>query len=197
MPAPTSMRLPTAQHPGLPPAPPSIDPHPVAGPGAALSTSLARDAMMAYAYYLYDTPGPGKTPLGLTSVPILHTPPHTEAPDRVYRERLLPLLLALRDIHPNHIPILLLLACTYFALGDLHTSLAISQQILTINANYVEAMSNIGTTMKALGQTDKAYEWWWKALQIRPTYWDALVGALTFLNLSCPLSTATRTTSLA
>ncbi|OJT15839.1 hypothetical protein TRAPUB_3437 [Trametes pubescens] len=181
MPAPTSMRLQTAQHPGLPPAPPSIDSHPAAGPGAALSTSLARDAMMAYAYYLYDTPGPGKTPLGLTSIPILHTPPHPEAPDRVYRERLLPLLLALREIHPNHTPILLLLACTYYALGDLHTSLAISQQILTINATYVEAMSNIGTTMKALGQTDKAYEWWWKALQIRPTYWDALVSALTFV----------------
>ncbi|KAI0335269.1 TPR-like protein [Cubamyces sp. BRFM 1775] len=135
---------------------------------------------MAYAYYLYDSPGPGRTPLGLTSVPILHTPSPQEddSPDRVYRHRLLPLLLALRELHPNHVPILLLLACTYHALGDLETSLSISHQILSINANYVEAMSNIGTTMKALGQTDKAYEWWWKALQIRPTYWDALDNVL-------------------
>ncbi|KAI0365250.1 TPR-like protein [Pilatotrama ljubarskyi] len=133
---------------------------------------------MAYAYYLYDSPGPGKTPLGLTSVPILQPPPDDDPPDRIYRDRLLPLLLALRDFHPNHIPVLLLLACTYYALGDLETSLSISQQILALNANCVEAMSNIGTTMKALGQTEKAYEWWWKALQSRPTYWDALDNIL-------------------
>ncbi|KAI0361625.1 TPR-like protein [Trametes cingulata] len=133
---------------------------------------------MAYAYYLYDSPGPGKTPLGLTSVPILQVPPEDEPPDRIYRDRLLPLLLALREFHPNHIPILLLLACTYYALGDLETSLSISHQILSINTNCVEAMSNIGTTMKALGQTEKAYEWWWKALQLRPTYWDALDNIL-------------------
>ncbi|KAH9849758.1 TPR-like protein [Lenzites betulinus] len=132
---------------------------------------------MAYAYYLYDSPGPGRAPLGLTSVPILHLTT-AEAPDNTYRDRLLPLLLALREVHPNHIPILLLLACTYYALGDLHTSLSISHQILAINANYVEAMSNIGTTMKALGQTENAYEWWWKALQLRPTYWDALDNIL-------------------
>ncbi|KAI8995630.1 TPR-like protein [Trametes punicea] len=133
---------------------------------------------MAYAYYLYDSPSPGPTPLGLTPVPISHSPPEDESPDIIYRNRLLPLLLALREVHPDHLPILLLLACTYYALGDLDTSLSISHQILSINANYVEAMSNIGTTMKALGQIDKAYEWWWKALQIRPTYWDALDNVL-------------------
>lgn len=37
-------------------------------------------------------------------------------------------------------------------------------------------MGNIGTTMKAMGRTDQAYEWWWKALQLYPTYWDATVG---------------------
>ncbi|KAI0651856.1 TPR-like protein [Trametes meyenii] len=133
---------------------------------------------MAYAYYLYDSPGPGQTPLGLTAVPILHVPPKEDTPDRIYRERLLPLLLSLRDLHPGHIPILLLLACTYYALGDFQTSLSISHHILSLDSGYVEAMSNIGTTMKALGQTDKAYEWWWKALQLRPTYWDALDNIL-------------------
>ncbi|CDO71565.1 Glycosyltransferase Family 41 protein [Trametes cinnabarina] len=184
MPPSTSMRARHGHPPGpisLPPlAPPPLPPIPPAavGPHSLFSTSLARDAMMAYAYYLYDSPGPGRTPLGLTPVPIVHSPPEDESPDIIYRNRLLPLLLALREIHPNHIPILLLLACTYYALGDLETSLAISYQILAINANYVEAMSNIGTTMKALGRIDKAYEWWWKALKIRPTYWDALDNVL-------------------
>ena len=37
-------------------------------------------------------------------------------------------------------------------------------------------MNNIGTAMRAQGRNDQAYEWWWKALQCRPIYWDALVG---------------------
>ncbi len=151
----------------------------------ALSTTLARDAIMTYAYYLYDSPRPASTPLGLTSVPILYAPPESQAPDYTYRHLLLPLLLSLLEHHPHHLPILLLLACTYYALGDHDSSLAISHKILSINSDYVESMSNIGTTMKALGQTEKAYEWWWKALQLRPTYWDALVSTGLSLMLSC------------
>ncbi len=155
------------------PHPPDFIP---SSPGStALSTSLARDAMMAYAYSLYDTPGPGSAPLGLTSVPILSPIPESDATDYVYRNRLLPLLLVLLEHHPQHLPILLLLSCTYHALGDFDASLAVSHRILAIKPDYVEAMSNIGTTMKALGQPEKAYSWWWKALQLRPTYWDALV----------------------
>lgn len=37
-------------------------------------------------------------------------------------------------------------------------------------------MSNIGTIMKALGDHNQAYEWWWKAIRVRPTYWDAIVS---------------------
>ncbi|KAI0825131.1 glycosyl transferase family 41-domain-containing protein [Trametes gibbosa] len=180
MPPPTSLRLPFAHDPGPPPATPDPEtPHPLRDPHQALSNGLARDAMIAYAYHLYDSPGPQGTPLGLTSVPILHLPTsHHRAPDSTYRDRLLPLLLLLRQLHPDHLPTLLLLACTYYALGDLHASLAISHHILAINADYVEAMSNIGTTMKALGKIEQAYEWWWKALQLRPTYWDALDNIL-------------------
>lgn len=39
----------------------------------------------------------------------------------------------------------------------------------------VEAMNDVGATMKALGRNEQAYEWWWKAIQTRPTYWDATV----------------------
>ena len=34
--------------------------------------------------------------------------------------------------------------------------------------------------MKALGRNDQAYEYWWKAIQLQPTYWDAIV-CLNFL----------------
>ncbi|RPD82549.1 TPR-like protein [Lentinus tigrinus ALCF2SS1-7] len=164
---------PSSAHP-LPrhePTPPSAGSNP-------LTTNLARDAMMAYAYFLYDSPGPGSTPLGLTSVPIFYATPESDTTDYTYRNRLLPLLLTLVEYHPQHLPILLLLACTYHALGDFDASLSISHRILSLNPQYVEAMSNIGTTMKALNQTEKAYEWWWKALQLRPTYWDALDNIL-------------------
>ncbi|EJF66698.1 TPR-like protein [Dichomitus squalens LYAD-421 SS1] len=139
---------------------------------------MARDAMMAYAYYLYDSPLAGAPSMGLTTVPIRYVAPQDDTIENIYRGRLLPLLLTLVQYHPNHLPILLLLACTYHVLGDYHHSLSISQQILSHDPEYVEAMSNIGTTMKALGQTEQAYEWWWKALQLRPTYGDALDNIL-------------------
>ena len=46
-------------------------------------------------------------------------------------------------------------------------------------------MNNIGTTMKALGRNDQAYEYWWKAIQTQPTYWDAIVRTrfLTFIHM--------------
>lgn len=39
----------------------------------------------------------------------------------------------------------------------------------------VEAMHNLGSIMETLGRNYEAYEWWWKAVQLRPNYWDALV----------------------
>ena len=38
----------------------------------------------------------------------------------------------------------------------------------------VEAMSNIGTTLKALGQSGKAESWWKKAISLRPSYFDSV-----------------------
>jgi hypothetical protein len=42
----------------------------------------------------------------------------------------------------------------------------------------VEAMSNIGTTLKALGRSQEAEAWWWKAIRLRPIHWDATVSHL-------------------
>lgn len=35
-------------------------------------------------------------------------------------------------------------------------------------------MSNIGTTLRALNQTSQAEQWWKKAIDHRPTYFDAI-----------------------
>jgi len=35
-------------------------------------------------------------------------------------------------------------------------------------------MCNLGTALKALERHDEAFEWWWKALQLRPTYFEVL-----------------------
>ena len=37
-------------------------------------------------------------------------------------------------------------------------------------------MSNLGTTLKAMGRASDAVQWWWKAVNLRPYYWDAVVS---------------------
>jgi protein O-GlcNAc transferase len=121
----------------------------------------------------------------------------------VYRSRLLPLLSNLRALHPRHLPTLLLLACVYHAVGEFDTSLALNEEILSIDPNYVrdvtsngvsgrvlmsistvqvEAMCNMGTTLKALNRFEDAQAWWRKAIERRPTYWDVLVCLISLDN---------------
>ncbi|CAL1695844.1 unnamed protein product [Somion occarium] len=138
----------------------------------SIATSLGRDAILAYAYWLYDTRA--DVPPGLTHVPLFQQLPHAVVSEDIYKLRLLPLLLTLRSLHPTYIPLLLLLACTYHTLDDYEGSLQMNREILRIDPNYAEAMCNMGTTSRMLGENDQAFEWWWKALRIHPTYWDAL-----------------------
>lgn len=94
---------------------------------------------------------------------------------------LLDLLHKLHAIAPTHLPTLLLLACVYYSFQDYQQSLRYNHLILKYDANYVEAMSNIGTTLKSIGKTTEAERWWYQAVQLRPGYWDAvenLVGVL-------------------
>lgn len=44
------------------------------------------------------------------------------------------------------------------------------------HALQVEAMSNIGTSLMAMGHIDDAERWWWKVISLKPMYWDAIVG---------------------
>jgi len=94
---------------------------------------------------------------------------------------LLPLLHTLQNIHQNHLPTILLLACVYFSQDQPQQSLHYNKLILSIDPNYVEAMSNIGTTLRSIGKIDEAERWWRHAVNLRPFYWDAvenLVGLL-------------------
>ena len=34
----------------------------------------------------------------------------------------------------------------------------------------------MGSTFKVMGLPVQAFEFWWKALRIQPTFWDVLVG---------------------
>ncbi|CAO3598974.1 unnamed protein product [Absidia cylindrospora] len=114
-----------------------------------------RESLLQYAHTLYST-----TP----SSPLL-----------------LSLLHSMHDAYPTHLPTILLLACVYYSHQDYISSLQFNQLILKYDPQYVEAMSNIGTTLRILGRTSEAEKWWYQAVRLRPGYWDAvenLVGVL-------------------
>ncbi|KAG9104746.1 hypothetical protein FRC06_011228 [Ceratobasidium sp. 370] len=155
----------------LPSTPVSTLPNP-------LASSLARDALLTYAHNLYENPAPGhRAPPGLSSQPLAAAPPALPAstdPVQTYNAELLPLLLSLRALHPTHIPTALLLSCVQYAVQDYEGSLRTSDEILSMDPNFVEAMSNIATTLRAMGDLQNAEQWWMRAIQIRPSYWDAI-----------------------
>ncbi|QRV90974.1 stress-activated map kinase-interacting protein [Ceratobasidium sp. AG-Ba] len=157
-------------HPSLPPVAPTM-PNP-------LASSLARDALLTYAHNLYENPGPGtRPPLGLSSKPLSAIPPVQPTsmnPAQTYNTELLPLLMSLRTLHPTHIPTALLLSCVQYALQDYEASLRTSNEILSMDPHSVEAMSNLATTLRAMGDLYGAEQWWMHAIQLRPSYWDAI-----------------------
>ncbi|KAI9271865.1 glycosyl transferase family 41-domain-containing protein [Phascolomyces articulosus] len=114
-----------------------------------------RENMLQYAHTLYST-----APRNPELVTILHT---------------------IHNAYPDHLPTLLLLACVYYTYQDYQSSLQYNQLILKYDPHYVEAMSNIGTTLRSMGRTAEAEQWWYRAVKLRPGYWDAvenLVGVL-------------------
>ncbi|GAA5853587.1 hypothetical protein JCM8547_002514 [Rhodosporidiobolus lusitaniae] len=122
---------------------------------ASVSSPQKRDYLLSYAHALY-------------------------AKDAA-SEELLPLLHTIESMHPDHLPTLLLISCVYYTRGELESSLYYNKRLLEFDPSYVEAMSNIGTTLRAMGKWSEAEKWWWKAIKLRPTYWDAtenLLGVL-------------------
>ncbi|KAJ1926674.1 hypothetical protein IWQ60_003589 [Tieghemiomyces parasiticus] len=111
---------------------------------------------------------------------------------------LLALLQTLHELHPTHLPTLLLLACVHFSRKEPKLSLHYNHRILELDANYVEAMSNIGTTLRGMGRASEAETYWWRAVRRRPGYWDAvenLLGVLCSPASSSPAKDSTAATS--
>ncbi|KAI3477249.1 hypothetical protein L1887_61066 [Cichorium endivia] len=132
--------------------------------GHDVSSPEVRDQLLQYAHNLY-TQGPPQTNGTLKGTDKLHP-------------TLLPLLHTLHKLHPEHLPTLLLLSCAYYAADNYAGSLWYNNLILRIDPNYVESMSNIGTTLRALGRYQEAESWWWRAIRLRPGYWDAYENLL-------------------
>ncbi|KAG0004264.1 hypothetical protein BGZ65_000686, partial [Modicella reniformis] len=91
------------------------------------------------------------------------------------------MLKTISTFHKSHLPTLLLFACVYYTQHNYEMSLHYNRMILAKDPHYVEAMSNIGTTLRSMGQQPEAESWWWKAVRLRPGYWDAvenLIGVL-------------------
>ncbi|KAI8597897.1 glycosyl transferase family 41-domain-containing protein [Dissophora ornata] len=110
-----------------------------------------------------------------------HTLYASEATNPSPGSPLIPVLEMISNFHKSHLPTLLLLACVYYTQRNYGMSLRYNHLILTKDPNYVEAMSNIGTTLRSMGRQPEAESWWWKAVRLRPGYWDAvenLIGVL-------------------
>ncbi|PVG04770.1 protein prenylyltransferase [Serendipita vermifera] len=142
--------------------------------GNFLGTSIARDALLAYAHRLYNNAF--NHPLGLTPVP------HQSQPDsglpNTHHQQLISLLESIKSQHPRHLPTLLLLSCVQFSIGNYDTCASLCDEILSIDGNYVEAISNLGMVMKVKGAITEAESLWMKAIKLRPTYWDAIDNLL-------------------
>ena len=105
-------------------------------PANPLASALTRDALLMYAHRIYDSLA-SPLPSGLSPVPDNSPSMDPTSPDHPYTTQLLPLLLSLRRLHPQHLPTLLLFSCVLYAAGHLNQSLAVNSQILHIDPNYV------------------------------------------------------------
>jgi hypothetical protein len=103
--------------------------------GAFLGTSIARDALLAYAHRLYNN-STNATSFGLTSIPH-QSDPNEGTPPHLYHRQLLPLLEWIKSQHPQHLPTLLLSSCVHFSAGDHDACLRVCSEILDIDPNYV------------------------------------------------------------
>jgi len=153
--------------------------------GVDIRSPALRDQLLQYAHSLYSSstsaPAADATASGQQPQQGKAQPKASGTTADSLHPSLLPLLHTLHDLHPQHLPTLLLMSCVYYSIGNLAGSLWYNKLILSIDPGYVEAMSNIGTTLRALGKWRDAEAWWWKAVKLRPGYWDAyenLLGVL-------------------
>ncbi len=96
-----------------------------------LARSISHHALLTYAYHLYAAGGQSPMTALLFNSPLS---PHTD-PVQVYRTQLLPLLTNLHALHPQDLSVLLLMACTYYAVGEFDAGLSVSEEMLKIDPN--------------------------------------------------------------
>jgi hypothetical protein len=176
--------------------------HPAADGGPPVITPTPNDPeflgrLLSYAYGIYDTF-------------VTRQLPHQSIPSH-HAVLLRPLLEVLYESHPSNSSIALLLGSVYYHQDLAQRCLQINNHILQYDPQNVRsypppslpflfvdylritvqtsAMCNLGTTLHAMDLPVQAFEWWWKGLQISPTNWDILVGALRECNQFLKLTT--------
>ncbi|KAK9458961.1 glycosyl transferase family 41-domain-containing protein [Lipomyces oligophaga] len=84
----------------------------------------------------------------------------------------------------------LLGGCIAYTLGDMNRAVDWNARILRVDSyrltifilnSYVEAMSNLAAAYRALHRYNDAEAWWNRAIQLRPSYWDAADHLFTLL----------------
>ncbi|KAK7548646.1 glycosyl transferase family 41-domain-containing protein [Phyllosticta citricarpa] len=64
--------------------------------------------------------------------------------------------------------------CLAYALGDHQKALVWYSKILDVDPYHVEALSNVAATLHSLGRKQEAEQHWWRAIRLRPTYFEAV-----------------------
>jgi tetratricopeptide (TPR) repeat protein len=85
------------------------------------------------------------------------------------------------ESHEDWIEGMLLAGCLAYALGDFCKAMHWYQTILVRDSSHVEAMSNLAATLLALNRREEALNYWFAAVKLRPSYFEAvehLVGLL-------------------
>ncbi|KAK9447958.1 glycosyl transferase family 41-domain-containing protein [Limtongia smithiae] len=67
----------------------------------------------------------------------------------------------------------LLAGCIAYTLGDMNRAVKLNMRILRVDSGYVEAMSNLAAAYRLQHRDAEAEAWWSRAVNLRPTYWDA------------------------
>ncbi|KAI9817759.1 MAG: hypothetical protein M1827_000878 [Pycnora praestabilis] len=76
---------------------------------------------------------------------------------------------------------MLLGGCLAYGLGDYNKSLTWYSNILAIDPNHVEAMSNLAASLLSLNRREEAEQYWLRSVKLRPSYFEAvehLIGLL-------------------
>ena len=85
------------------------------------------------------------------------------------------------ESHEDWVEGMLLAGCLAYALGDFPKAMQWYQTILVRDSSHVEAMSNLAATLLALNRREEALNYWFAAVKLRPSYFEAvehLVGLL-------------------